>query len=120
MGFTPQVTTGSWVGFDTLRSLGPRGTGGGTALPIWLDYMQEAVKNYPDVGFTVPQGVAFNYINGNTGRLVSATTPGAVKEAFIEGTEPARTGGVTRGGAAHPAGGGEDSHQEDFLKEDFQ
>lgn len=120
MGFTPHVTTGVWVGFDTLRSLGPRGTGGMTSLPIWLDFMMEAVKGYPDVGFTAPPGVTFAHINGTTGRIVSSTTPGAVREAFIEGTEP-RAGAARGSGPAQSAGGyQEDSHTEDFLKEDFQ
>ena len=119
MGFTPQVTTGVWVGFDTQKSLGTKGTGGQTALPIWVDYMHEAVKGYPDVPFTVPPGVTFAYINGTTGRLVSQTTPGAIREAFTEGTEPSRSNSNSQGGAHSTGPQQEDSHTEDFLKQDF-
>lgn len=119
MGFTPQVTTGVWVGFDQQRTLGSKGTGGLTALPIWLDYMREAVKGYPDIPFNVPPGVSFAYINGTSGRLVSASSPGAVREAFISGTEPGRSGS-SYSGSVRTSNKAEDSHTEDFLKQDFQ
>jgi len=58
MGFTPNLLTGVWVGFDTERkSLGRGVTGGGTAAPIWLAYMKEATKNYPTQDFTIPKWV---------------------------------------------------------------
>jgi penicillin-binding protein 1A len=57
MGFTPQIVTGTWVGFDTQKTIAPKATGGLIALPIWLEYMKEAVKPYPDADFAVPKGV---------------------------------------------------------------
>jgi len=58
MGFTPNLMTGVWVGFDEkIKSL-PRGsTGGSTAAPIWLAYMQEATKKYPTQSFNIPDWV---------------------------------------------------------------
>ncbi|MEA3121004.1 MAG: penicillin-binding protein, partial [Paraburkholderia sp.] len=38
----------AWVGHDSPRSLGDRETGGGIALPIWMDYMREALKGVPE------------------------------------------------------------------------
>ena len=55
MGFTPQITTGVWVGFDDKqKSLGRNETGARAALPIWLEFMQNAladmpVENFPNV-----------------------------------------------------------------------
>ncbi|MEK6579919.1 MAG: transglycosylase domain-containing protein, partial [Bdellovibrionota bacterium] len=48
MGFTPQVVTGAWVGYDSQKSIGSNETGARAALPIWLNFMREAVKPYPE------------------------------------------------------------------------
>lgn len=46
-GFTPKLTTVAWMGFDQPRSLGATETGGGLALPIWVDYMRVALDGIP-------------------------------------------------------------------------
>ena len=46
-GFTPNVATGVYVGYDDHRSIGERETGARAALPIWLDYMKNATSRYP-------------------------------------------------------------------------
>jgi penicillin-binding protein 1A len=52
MGFTPQLTAGVWVGNDDKRvSLGKKETGARAALPIWLEFMQEATKDTPIESF---------------------------------------------------------------------
>ena len=52
MGFTPQLTTGVWVGYDDKRiSLGTAETGSRTALPIWLEFMQGALVGLPVESF---------------------------------------------------------------------
>lgn len=88
MGFTPNVITGVWVGFDNQKSIGPGETGARVALPIWLNYMREAVKSYPDIDFPVPNGVVFASIDSNTGKTTSPNSSTAIREAFIEGTQP--------------------------------
>ena len=48
IGFTPQITTGVWVGNDDKRiSLGKKETGAQVALPIWLEFMQQAMQGMP-------------------------------------------------------------------------
>ncbi len=47
IGFTPSLITGVWVGMDDERSLGPKETGSQAAAPIFIAYMQEALKNQP-------------------------------------------------------------------------
>lgn len=88
MGFTRHVVTGVWVGFDNHRSMGPGETGAKAALPIWLEYMREAVKNYPSEDFQVPSGVVFASINPVTGKLATPNSSSAIQEVFIEGTQP--------------------------------
>jgi len=52
IGFTPQVTAGVWVGFDDKQiSLGKKETGAKAALPIWLEFMQNALAGMPEVEF---------------------------------------------------------------------
>jgi penicillin-binding protein 1A len=88
MGFTPHVVTGVWVGYDSQKTMGNGETGAKAALPIWLNYMREAVKGYPDTDFLVPPGVVFAAINSSTRKLAPPNSSQAIKEAFIEGTEP--------------------------------
>jgi penicillin-binding protein 1A len=52
IGFTPQITSGVWVGFDDKQiSLGKKETGARAALPIWLEFMQSAVAAMPPLDF---------------------------------------------------------------------
>ena len=52
IGFTPQLTSGVWVGFDDKQiSLGKKETGAKAALPIWLEFMQGALAGKPSVDF---------------------------------------------------------------------
>jgi penicillin-binding protein 1A len=46
-GFQPTMTAISWIGYDTPRNLGDRETGGGLSLPIWINYMETAIKGVP-------------------------------------------------------------------------
>ena len=47
IGFTPSLITGTWVGMDDERSLGPKETGSQAAAPIFIAYMKEALKGVP-------------------------------------------------------------------------
>jgi penicillin-binding protein 1A len=52
VGFTPQLTSGVWVGFDDKQiSLGKKETGARAALPIWIEFMRDALGNVPAVEF---------------------------------------------------------------------
>ena len=57
VGYQPTVAAAAWVGYDTPRNLGSRETGGGLSLPIWIDYMAEALKSVPVSTYTPPSGV---------------------------------------------------------------
>jgi penicillin-binding protein 1A len=111
MGFTPNVVTGVWVGFDNQKPIGKNETGARAALPIWLSFMKEAVKNYPDSDFIIPAGVTFASIDAQSGKLAPANSSRAIKEAFIEGTEPKQAADPSSGDTGTPG---------DFFKEDSE
>ena len=56
-GFQPTLTAVSWIGYDTPRKLGDRETGGGLSLPIWISFMEHALKGIPVSEPEVPDGV---------------------------------------------------------------
>ncbi|HEX4926318.1 MAG TPA: PBP1A family penicillin-binding protein, partial [Bdellovibrionales bacterium] len=74
VGYTPQISTGVWVGSDVEKTLGRGETGGQAALPIWLEYMKVAVKNVNDRSFPVPPGIVSVSIDNETGNLGSASS----------------------------------------------
>jgi penicillin-binding protein 1A len=57
VGYQPTVVAAAWVGYDTPRNLGSRETGGGLSLPIWIQYMQTALKDVPVAQYDPPPGV---------------------------------------------------------------
>lgn len=57
-GYQPTIAAVTWIGYDTPRNLGSRETGGGLSLPIWIDFMQHALKGVPVAeSYPVPPGV---------------------------------------------------------------
>jgi penicillin-binding protein 1A len=56
-GYHPDLATIVWIGYDTPRKLGDRETGGGLALPVWIEYMQHAIKRLPQREPEVPEGL---------------------------------------------------------------
>ena len=56
-GYQPTVTAVVWMGYDTPRSLGDRETGGGLSLPVWISFMETALKGVPVMEPAAPEGV---------------------------------------------------------------
>src|SRR5674476_851758 len=56
-GFQPTLAAVAWIGYDTPHKLGDRETGGGLSLPVWIQFMAQALKNVPVTEFSVPSGV---------------------------------------------------------------
>jgi len=71
-GYNSDISAVAWVGYDQPRNLGARETGGGLALPIWIDYMKVALADLPEKPQVVPAGI--DYIDGNY--YYSEYTPG--------------------------------------------
>ncbi len=56
-GFQPTITAVTWIGYDTPRKLGDRETGGGLSLPVWISFMETALKGVPVMEPAAPEGV---------------------------------------------------------------
>ena len=56
-GYQPQLVAVVWIGYDTPRKLGSNETGGGLALPVWIEYMAHALKRLPVVEPPAPEGL---------------------------------------------------------------
>ncbi len=65
-GYAPSLVAVSWMGFDTPKPLGEGETGGHTALPTWMHFMRDALKDIPEFGFNQPQG--FDEGHGTTSK----------------------------------------------------
>jgi penicillin-binding protein 1A len=85
VGFSPNVVTAVWTGFDDNRTIGWGETGGRSALPIWKEYMRANIKKYGDQPFEVPAGITTEWIQKETGKRLAANIPGAFMEYFAEG-----------------------------------
>jgi penicillin-binding protein 1A len=71
-GYSPKVAGVAWVGFDQPRKLGDRETGGGLALPIWINYMAVALRSIPEKPLEPPAGV----VQVNNDWYYAETRPG--------------------------------------------
>jgi penicillin-binding protein 1A len=90
VGFSPDLITGVWVGFDEKRSMGNKQTGARVALPIWIDFMVGALEGVPDKPFPEPHGIVRRDICTETGLLATDHCPETRVEVFVSGTEPLR------------------------------
>lgn len=87
-GFTPDLVTGVWVGFDDNRKMGL--TGGRAAAPIWTDYMKCASAYHQELSFVAPEGVIFQDLDYTSSQRATVNCPAnqIVREIFVSGTEP--------------------------------
>ena len=93
-----------WVGFDENHLLGRNEYGGSAALPIWIDFMREALKNMPEVLPPQPPGLVTARIDPNTGQRVGPGYPGAILEYFLEERTPPINRRLPTPGGAHRNG----------------
>lgn len=91
IGYTPYYVAGVWVGYDSNQDLGRGETGGGTALPIWTDFMQRVHRTLPVREFPgPPEGIRRTRIDEASGLLAAPGDDGRV-EYFLDGTVPTET-----------------------------
>lgn len=89
IGYSPELICGVWVGLDDFsQSLGQSESGAKAALPIWIDFMQTALRDRPALDFAVPAGIEFAKIDSATGLLAAPCSEKVVFEAFKAGTAP--------------------------------
>jgi penicillin-binding protein 1A len=89
-GYNRDLVTTTWVGFDNYTPLGKREFGGTAALPIWINYMREALKDSPDKERPVPPGLVNVRIDPETGALAGSRQKNAIFEYFREEHVPRR------------------------------
>ena len=82
IGFSPDMVAGIYVGFDEPRTLGRVETGAAAALPIFYDFMAEALKDKPNLEFRVPKGIRFVRVNPKTGRPATLDDKVVIMEAL--------------------------------------
>ncbi|MDE2335583.1 MAG: PBP1A family penicillin-binding protein [Rhodospirillales bacterium] len=111
-GFSPDLVTVVWVGFDNPRSLGPNEQGAIAALPIWREFMKGALATRPKLTFTPPAGVTVASWQSAHGPALDAFKPGQAPgvsgplDTGGQGTASDAAAGAT--GTAAPASGGVD------------
>ncbi len=107
VGFTPQITSGVWVGFDDKQiSLGKKETGARAALPIWIEFMQGALAGVPAIPFpnvvSLEEQASEHHINVDTPDTApTEDEPAAPKEKPPAAAPPAKTSGANATGVAH-------------------
>ncbi len=86
-GFTATIAATAWVGFDEPKSLGKWESGGKAALPMWIKFMETALKDQPENELPQPEGVIQRFIDPETG-LLSPTGKNGIWEYFLQGNSP--------------------------------
>jgi penicillin-binding protein 1A len=87
-GFNSNIVASVWVGFDQERPLGEGEEGSRTAVPIWIEFMREALRAQPDRPRPMPPGLVTVRISPTTGALASANEADAMNETFMEAHQP--------------------------------
>ncbi len=90
VGYAPNLATGVWVGFDSVRTLGRLESGAHAALPVWTQFMGTALRGLPVMTFTIPEGIQFAQVDTTTGDLPTKSSRHISTEVFRKGTEPAK------------------------------
>ena len=88
VGYSNALVAGAWVGFDDHRPLGNEETGARAALPIWMAFMEKALKAYPPQAFAVPPAVVFARVDQASGKLSAPGDLEGKQEPFLPGTAP--------------------------------
>ena len=88
IGYTPQLVTGVWVGYDKPRPGGRGFTGGAISAPIWGRFMRSALAAKPAVDFSKPDTVVSVSIDPATGCPATPDSPSKREEFFAAGTQP--------------------------------
>ena len=101
IGFDPDLTVGVWIGQDDKRkSLGYDEQGSKAALPMWMEFMKAYIEGRPDKDdppdFEAPGNIVFMPVDHANGSILASDAPGAVREAFIAGTQPGAGGAGIR------------------------
>lgn len=102
-GFTPNLVDGTYVGFDQPRTLGHAEQAARVTVPIFRDFMQDALAGKPAVPFRVPPGLLLVRVDATSGQPAPPSDPNAIFEAFRPGTQPGPASDAVRAARNSPA-----------------
>ena len=105
VGFSADLAVGVYIGYDRPRSLGDSAQAATYAVPIFRDFMAQALKDKPDVPFRVPPGIKLVSVDSHSGMRSSGA--GSILEAFKPGTAPPESYSGGGGGGVASAGSGD-------------
>jgi penicillin-binding protein 1A len=88
VGYSPSLVAGVWVGIDDRESLGSKETGGRAALPIWIEFMQQALEQVPVQEFVTPPHVRLVRIHPRTGVSNDPGAGSTIQIALAEENTP--------------------------------
>src|SRR5262245_55879370 len=88
VGYSTELVTGVWVGYDDPIPLGWGEAGSATALPAWLAFMKAAHEGHPSTDFPRPGSIVVVAVDPATGLLAYEGQSDSVDEEFLEGTAP--------------------------------
>lgn len=88
LGYSANIVTGVWTGFDDNGTMGFGETGAKSALPIWKAYMNFGLKRLGEYAFNIPSGIINSTINKSTGKLANPGEPNTFVESFVMGHGP--------------------------------
>lgn len=91
VGFSTELVTAVWVGYDDALPLGWGESGATTALPIWISFMKVAHEGRPATDFPRPGGIVTASIDPASGQLAYSGQSDAIEEEFLDGTVPSDT-----------------------------
>jgi penicillin-binding protein 1A len=87
VGYTPNVVTAVWAGFDDNKTLGYGETGGRSPIGVWKEYMRATIRKFGDDFFEVPAGISQAWVDKKTGKKAPPNTSGAILESFAESVD---------------------------------
>jgi penicillin-binding protein 1A len=116
-GFHPELVATAWVGFDELLPLGRRETGGRAALPMWISFMEKALKGKKQVPLAQPVGMVTIRIDPDSGLALAPGQPGGIVETFRKELVPAMgdSAGIDSAGSGQPIQSASDSEIRENL-----
>jgi penicillin-binding protein 1A len=88
VGYTPDLVTAVFMGFDNPTPMGRGSTGGGLAAPIFNEFMNAVLEGTPPADFRVPEGITLMAIDRTTGMSSGGSGGNVIMEAFKPGTGP--------------------------------
>jgi len=91
IGYTPQITTGNWVGFDEKLSIGGSQDGARNAVPIWTEFMIAAHDSLPIEDSEEPEGIVHLDVCLESGEVATDRCANVRAEIFSQGTQPTAT-----------------------------